>query len=389
MSEDGPPFYGPTIGILTNVTKLNNEWQLESYVYGIAIIWFLLTLYSFVVGINLRSTVPYKDILCRICVILCFSGVLRAVYLMVEPYESKHRMNPWISRLLYTSATPPLYFSFIFIFYSLLRLTKVKMRFYPLKNGTVLMVIMCTFLTLLSSFEMLYLHFEVPILPFYILVLTTFVLWTLAISAAYFRYGFRMINTLASLPDLGGTMGVGVGNIRRTKLKKLAHLADGKNAMAMLSVGVDMAPKIRITDENECTYSYKSENASPALSELSDHSYDSNEESSDQEDPTTNNNAINGGLMVVGERQSSTKNRRRKRKRKKRSNKSTSSSRTVKLRTLVRQGFIPSTLCLIQCLWMVYETYDKFYPLSFRDKWEWLLVVTIFRYVYIKTIHVN
>lgn len=382
LSEDGPHYYTPSLMAAHNLTAVNGQWQMDSHVYGIAIVWFLLSLYVAIVGINLRSAAPCKNLLCRICVLLCLSGVLRAVYLMVEPYERKHRMNQWISRLLYITAMPPLFFSFVFVFFVLLQLSKVKLRFYPLQSGKVLTIIMFVFLILLASFEMLYNHFAVPTMPFYILVLTTFLVWSVAISLAYFRYGFVMLRALSNVPDISSGRTTTKG--QEKKLKKFPRLSTsvGKNGIKC-STSVEIAPKIRITDENECTYSYRSENASPALSDNSDHS-DSNEDSSDESSSKCTSSTANGGLKVTEKKQMKKKSRRKggKKSRKKLSSLNPSFSRTMKLRGLVKQSFVPASFCLLQCCWFVYETYNKISPTSIFGKWQWLTLETIFRYVH-------
>lgn len=174
---------------------------------------------------------------------------------MVEPYETKHKMTPWISRLLYVSALPPLIFSFIFIFYALLRLTKVRMRFYPLQSSKVLMIIMCIYLLLLAGFETLYQHFSTPTLPFYALVLSTFLLWTVGMCVAYFRYGFLMLRSLAETPEPPPPQPPPKSKKRNGGGRQLRGVTkDGVPLPIILDMAA--APKIRITDENECTHRY-------------------------------------------------------------------------------------------------------------------------------------
>lgn len=353
--------------LVFNLTQqLSGSWQFETHVYAIAILWFLVALYIFVVAINLRSVAPCKGLLCRICILLCAAGILRAVYLILDPYESKRRVNRWISRLLFISAPPILLSSFIFVFLTLLHLTKVNMSPYVLQNAKLLTIIMCTQTMALIIFEVLNELYPI-ILPFYMFVLSLFALWTLAVCIAFFRYGALMLQSLTAAGDPTA--------LRYCKLRK--NPSDNKN-------GVTTAlepPKIQITDENDCTYSYRSENASPAISDASDPS-DSTEEQTDKDvnmirDSATNPNSVNAPSL--GSKQKPWKKRKKdskqssaaKRRRR-------SKSRAARLRKLIKFSFLPTTLSLFSCGWLIYESYYMFFA-STINKWEWFTVVSISR----------
>src|SRR5689334_13715575 len=98
-------------------------WVFEAHLYVFAVAWFLVALYSVVTIVNLHSMVQYitlkrsvKQMLSRTCSILCLTAMCRAVYLLVDPYESRDRIPQCASRTLYIICEPGYLGMFMYIF---------------------------------------------------------------------------------------------------------------------------------------------------------------------------------------------------------------------------------------------------------------------------------
>lgn len=354
--------------LVYNITQqLSGTWPFECHIYCIAILWFLVALYIFVVALNLRSMAPCKALLCRICILLCTTGILRAIYLILDPYESKRRVSRWISRTLFITASPVLFSSFLFVFLTLLHLTKVNVTPYVMQNTKLLTLIMTLFTILLIIFETIK-EYVVVILLCYIVLLSCFAVWIITVSLAYFRYGNLMLQSLTSAGDPTA--------LRYCKLRKRPSLNKSNGVSGMLE-----PPKIKITDENDCTYSYRSENASPAMSDASEPSDSTEEPGLMDKDGNfargdSDANSPSGSPTLVKQKQKPWKKRKKDSKAAKRRKRS--KSRVARLRMLIKISFLPATLSIVSCGFLIYETYLMFFA-NTLNKWEWFAVVTISR----------
>ncbi len=151
-----PPVTAPmdnrTAWTYLNGQRRPEPWLWDTHIYGFAISWFLMFLYGLVTGINLNVYATTKPYLNRICSLVCLLSVLRSVYLMVEPYETKGRIPPPIARTLYIAGHPTFLLLIVYTFQSFVKLSRLKLsRDWLDRRHVVSLVALGVYLTLISA----------------------------------------------------------------------------------------------------------------------------------------------------------------------------------------------------------------------------------------------
>lgn len=237
-------------------------WLWDTHIYGFAISWFLMGLYGLITGINLNVYATTKPYLNRICSLVCLLSVLRSVYLMVEPYETKRRLPPPISRSLYISGHPGFLLLVINTFQSFVKLSRLKLsRDWLERRHLLSLVALGVYLTLIGA------EIASCLLPNYCQFINgpvqlLYVILNVTCLLIYLRYSVKMLNLISLqlsqssklLVSICGPLIIQSKTIFVCSHGTLAFFLKDKNGKAG-----DQVPKIRITDENECTVSYKSE----------------------------------------------------------------------------------------------------------------------------------
>jgi hypothetical protein len=102
--------------------ELQSWYVWEIHIYGLAVAWFFLGLVAFSVALNIRSEAREKGLLNRVCAFLCLCAILRAMFLLIDPYETKERTVPFFSRFLYVIVHPLMLLNFALEFVCITRL---------------------------------------------------------------------------------------------------------------------------------------------------------------------------------------------------------------------------------------------------------------------------
>lgn len=214
-------------------------WSWPLHTYGFACLFFLLSFYSFLSLLNLRTVrLHARPFLSSINLALCLLGIARASYLFIDPYQANELMPPALSKAFSETAYPCVVAAFSLILLALLQITRFQVRIVFFQNAKCLSVfIVLHFATTIIIGIGSVLHDDMKYL--FLVIQTIFLLWGIFICALYIYAGFRMLTVVRMMQ----------------RLRKRGNTV--KNGVK--------TPKIKITDENDRTYSLNSEVSNPSF----------------------------------------------------------------------------------------------------------------------------
>lgn len=235
MSFQGLPSDG-------NMSRVDS-WQWNLHIYGFTGLWVAHGFYVFVTCVNLRAhALAVRD--CRkICAVHGFFTLLRAMYLLVDPYNRYERIPPPLNDVFLMIVQPCLLVSFQLQYFAYFRIAKINSQTKAFCKDFVHYSIWLSCLVLMTLLEVLYRLYKTTIASPYFIVRLSYSFW---IILAMFWFIYGAISVLRSIK-----------NGRKYTLELHQSLRcdlGGSNKVVEI-------PKIRITDENERSYSFKSENS--------------------------------------------------------------------------------------------------------------------------------
>ncbi|XP_068680625.1 proline-rich transmembrane protein 4-like [Montipora capricornis] len=182
------------------------DWPIAKRTWGVAwhmhwigfgILFGLLAVHSFLVIIfaNRKTGFCRKPLFLAINLLLFFLGATRAVYLLLDPYESRQNgvKDPkWLTLLLFGIAYPCLTSSFCLIHLAFLEVTKLQIGPRKLQSLKFLSsVILIHFIIVFTAETTASIKPELKTLL--IVCQSFFILWSLILSGSFIYSGFKLV----------------------------------------------------------------------------------------------------------------------------------------------------------------------------------------------------
>ena len=189
------------------VAEPGPNWQVAKKIWGVAwgihwigfgVLFGLLAVHSFMalVFVNRRKRFCRKPLFIAINSLLFVLGVTRAVYLLLDPYESRQNgvKDPeWMTLLLFGIAFPCLTSSFCLIHLTFLEVTYLKIGPSKLQNVKFISTIIVVHFVIVFTAESLpSIKPELKVLL--IVCQSFFILWGLLLSGSFIYSGCKVIN---------------------------------------------------------------------------------------------------------------------------------------------------------------------------------------------------
>ncbi|XP_055864807.1 uncharacterized protein LOC106077515 [Biomphalaria glabrata] len=173
----------------TAIEKWGVWWDL--HVYGFSVLFILLTLVSCGVFLRFRSRVQKFKIVFNTLIFLATSGVLRAVFMLVDPYGCKGQMATLVIGILTQSVYPLFCACYGLTQVMLLRITKVDVGNSKVRSLSWLMGCTLTYLFLVVVIESL-VSFERSLKLLLLVDSGCFIAWSLYLGITFICSGFRL-----------------------------------------------------------------------------------------------------------------------------------------------------------------------------------------------------
>lgn len=171
-------------------------WEFHWIGFGLAFSALVITSSIALVRANKKKRFGRKPYVIAINSLLLILGVTRALYLLIDPYESKQngiKMPKWFAQFLFNVAFPCLTSSFGLIFLVFLRVAKLQLVSERLKNARYLVgIILFHFaIVLVADIAAAIDYSNVHIL--FIICQLFFIIWGLLLSATFIYSGLKVI----------------------------------------------------------------------------------------------------------------------------------------------------------------------------------------------------
>lgn len=171
-------------------------WEFHWIGFGLAFSALAITSSIALVRANKKKRFGRKRYVIAINSLLLILGVTRALYLLIDPYESKQngiKMPKWFAQFLFNVAFPCLTSSFGLIFLVFLRVAKLQLVSERLKNARYLVgIILFHFaIVLVADIAAAIDYSNVHIL--FIICQLFFIIWGLLLSATFIYSGLKVI----------------------------------------------------------------------------------------------------------------------------------------------------------------------------------------------------
>lgn len=179
--------------------KAKELWGIAWHIHwiGMGVAFSALAIISVVslVQSNSHRRVGRKPLTVAINALLLVLGITRALYLFVDPYESRQngvKMPRWAAQLLYNISFPCLSSAFYLIFLVFLEVTKIRVVSKKLQNTRFLVVVISVHFAVVLFAEVSGIikpDFAVP----FIVCQLFFIVWGLLLSASFIFGGLKVI----------------------------------------------------------------------------------------------------------------------------------------------------------------------------------------------------
>ncbi|XP_068084393.1 uncharacterized protein [Anabrus simplex] len=265
-----PVRHGPAGTVLLLTPSLDSikkelKWGFLLHTYGFACLFFILAFYAFFSILNLRSLISARPFMSTINGFICLLGASRAGCLFIDPYNLKETMPKVIGSVMWDVGFPCVSSAFCLIQLAFLQLTQLKLGPEKMRRKSCLSLIITAHFSFTIGADIV-VSFQDHTLVLKYAVQTVFLFWGIFLCCTFLYGGYRVMTLLRNMP---GSLLQREPLDRNTKgIMQLAMLAPYNNlasSVAAALVPTLLTPKIRITDENDQTFSYGSDsNSLPA-----------------------------------------------------------------------------------------------------------------------------
>ncbi|XP_023704673.1 uncharacterized protein LOC111862989 isoform X2 [Cryptotermes secundus] len=290
--------HGPVL-LLTpsaEAVKAQLKWGFLLHTYGFACLFFILAFYAFFSILNLRSLISSRPFMSTINGFLCLLGVSRAGCLFIDPYNLREAMPRVLGSVLWDVGMPCITSAFCLIQLAFLQLTQScqhgRRKLCDLSHGATIYIVSpwsrvgkymlnlgpeklrrksCLSLIITAHFSFLIgadiaVGFQEQLMLVKYVVQLAFLCWGIFLCCTFLYGGYRVMGLLCRMP--GGLLHRDPPGHQRKGIMQLALLAPYNNlasSVAAALVPTLLTPKIRITDENDHTFSFGSDSNSQPM----------------------------------------------------------------------------------------------------------------------------
>ena len=170
-------------------------WELHWIGFGLAFCVLAITSSIALVQANKKRRFGRKPFVVAINSLLLILGVTRALYLLIDPYESKQngvKIPKWFSQFLFNISFPCLSSAFSLIFVVFLRVSKLRLVSKKFNARIIVAIILLHFaLVLVAEIAAVIDYSNVAILL--IICQLFFIIWGLLLSASFIYSGLKVI----------------------------------------------------------------------------------------------------------------------------------------------------------------------------------------------------
>ncbi|XP_022241230.1 uncharacterized protein LOC111085696 isoform X2 [Limulus polyphemus] len=239
------------------------QWSWQLHVYGLACLFLVLTCVAFFAILSLRAQLLARPNLSTLNVFLCLLGASRALGLFIDPYGSKEIMPEVITYILWDLAFPSLLSAFSLLHLAFQQVTQVKLVPSRLGNEMCVSVVITSHFCLVISSDILW-TLQNSLRMVWLVTQALFTAWGVYLCTVFFCKCLILLRSLAKLPTVflsraDSTSYDNKGVISLGKLTKQGDSSSNGGLTTSCPKSTRFTPKIRITDENEQTFSYVSD----------------------------------------------------------------------------------------------------------------------------------
>ncbi|XP_069690640.1 uncharacterized protein [Periplaneta americana] len=252
-------------GLLTpspEALKAQLKWGFLLHTYGFACLFFVLAFYAFFSILNLRSLISSRPFMSTINGFLCLLGASRAGCLFIDPYNLREAMPKVLGSVLWDVGFPCITSAFCLIQLAFLQLTQLNLGPEKLRRKSCLSLIITAHFSFIIGADIA-VGFQDQLMLVKYVVQLMFLCWGIFLCCTFLYGGYRVMGLLRNMP--GGLLQREPPDHQRKGIMQLALLAPYNNlasSVAAALVPTLLTPKIRITDENDRTFSYGSDSNS-------------------------------------------------------------------------------------------------------------------------------
>ncbi|XP_023225784.1 uncharacterized protein LOC111626586 [Centruroides sculpturatus] len=244
------------------------SWTWTLHTFGTAVLFLVLACAAFFTILGLRAQLSARPHLSSLNVFLCLLGGSRALGLFIDPYGSKVSMPGVMSHILWDLAFPCLLSAFSLLQLAFLQMTQVKVAPSKLNSETCVSLVITSHFCLTIASDILW-TLQNTLRIVWLLTQVMFSIWGIFLCLTFLCGCLRLLRSIAKLPlvflskvdsssyENKGVLPLGMF-ARRSKTSSNGRTKAGNSSFA---------PKIRITDENDQTFSYVSDASQHNLTE--------------------------------------------------------------------------------------------------------------------------
>ncbi|XP_076320424.1 uncharacterized protein LOC143230553 [Tachypleus tridentatus] len=247
-------------------------WMWQLHTYGLACLFLLLACVAFFAILSLRAQLSARPNLSTLNGFLCLLGASRALGLFIDPYGSKEIMPVVMISILWDLAFPCLLSAFSLLQLAFQQMTQVKLAPSRLSNETCVSVVITSHFCLAIASDILW-TLQNSLMVVWLVTQVMFTVWGLYLCTAFLCKCFTLLRSLTELPVvfLSQTDWVGYENkgiLQLNTLAKHSFPSPNRDPSSNRRKSSTFTPKIRITDENDQTFSYVSDTSQHNSSDL-------------------------------------------------------------------------------------------------------------------------
>lgn len=236
------------------------QWAWQIHVYTIATIFYILSLFCLLSLLRGRKRLRKKKPLGLILGFLFLTGAFRGTYFVLDPYGSQRLLPIVVRQLLFDSIYPCLTTCYSVIQMMILKITKVDVGPTKIANKRFLVGVTSLYFASLTAVEI-----TVGIRPYFRLLLLVphgfFITWSMYLCVTFIYNGFKLMHYVAEIKKAR----------KELSSYSLAKRSCSNENFMTRSVTIQRLnkPQIRITDEDNQTYSIVSDDES-TISDLNE-----------------------------------------------------------------------------------------------------------------------
>ncbi|XP_078049950.1 uncharacterized protein LOC144476697 [Augochlora pura] len=185
-----------------SLTSVNQElkWIFLLHAYGFACFFFVLSSYTFLSILHIRSLISNRSYMSNTNMFLCIFGASRALCLFIDPYNLKKSFVPkFIGSIAWNLGFPYITYAFSLIQLTFLQLTQLKFGPQNIQRDYCVNLIMAVhfFLVIATNIDLTSPNCYVV----YYMVQSVFLVLSILLYLSFLRAGYKIVRLLKAVPS--------------------------------------------------------------------------------------------------------------------------------------------------------------------------------------------